>query len=310
MHVTFGGRYRLQVHHGDTDILLHDTGWFDNLITNNGLDLLGTGFTPSCYVSSNTAAPAETDTSIANILATSSTRSTYNNIYNNSGNPYYWAQQSSFTFAIGAVQGTIGQVAIGSSSSNLFSKAQLTEVGGSPTTLTLSGIDRLTLYYELRQYIRTTDLSHTIDINGSTYSCLNRALYPSGQGAWCPLLGVAIGQNVSGDGNAYRETAVYYGGTTPFIGTLTGAPSGTGVQSSSYSRSAYVAGTHARTVTSVWTTAKGAITNITAAVFGSTYSTLGNMGGQWQSSIEGATLSKTQYQNLALEWQFSWGRYP
>ena len=71
-----------------------------------------------------------------------------------------------------------------------------------------------------------------------------------------------------------------------------------------------MAGSYVRNVSSTWDINKGTLTNITAIHFGINYATSFGMGGRWQSSIEGPTLTKTQYQSLTLEWQFSWGRYP
>ena len=310
MNVQFSGRYRLQVFHGDTDILLKDTGWFDNLITNNGLDLLGNGFSPACYVSSDTADPAVTDTSIVNILSSVSSPALTGQTLNRSVLPYYGASMYTFSFGIGAIQGTIGQVAVGASSTNLFSKARLAGVGGSPTTLTVGGIDRLSLTYELRQYIRDTDISHSIAINGVSYNCVNRAMRIDGGGWWCPILGGAIGTPYSDDTYAYKDGHVYLNGTAPYIGALTSSPSGTAIDSSQGARIAYVAGTYVRNVYHIWTTAKGTLTNITAASFGLFWNGPSGSGGRWQSSIEGPTLIKTQYQNLRLDFQYSWGRYP
>ena len=298
MHVQFSGRYRLQVFHGDTDILLKDTGWFDNLITDNGLDLLGTGFPVNCYVGSDTAAPGESDTSILNVLASSSSSAATYGV-NYTVDPYYGWTQITFTFSIGAVQGTIGQVAVGGSATTLFSKAQLKTTGGTTTTLTLGGVDRLSLTYELRQCIYTSDVTGVIDINGVSYSYTGRPANISSSGAWGCRAGQAVGSQA---GSSYCY--MHLGATS--LGAVTGIPDGTSKSTVPAATSSYVSGSHRRDFAIGLATSEGNLTNINAFVIGVSSAASTN-GGTWQFLLSSG-VDKTQYQNFRLEFAYTWGR--
>ncbi len=305
MHVQFGGRYRLQVFHGDTDILLQDTGWFDNLITNNGMDLLGATYHDMyCYLGSETAAPQVTDTSITSLLGSSTLFSDGTGVQVTTA-PYYGWHSRSFTFGIGAIVGTIGQVAVGSSATNLFSKARLTNTSGTPTTLTLGGIDRLVLTYELRQYIDTSDHTYTIDVNGVSTSSLTRiaqlnTTHYDGNRIWAPTMD-------RGCRSEYLDRHMYYGGTSPFVGAITALPLGTEQFGNTYGWYAYTSGNYYCDLYFIVDTTSGEH-SYTAAHFAPNNSSSRACGGSWQFSLEPA-VAKTQYQNFRLEARMSWARY-
>lgn len=304
MHVQFSGRYRLQVFHGDTDILLQDTGWFDNLITNNGLDLLGLGFIETCYVGSDAGTPTEGDTSITSILATSSSSSVVGRDKQLSTAPYYSWEQTAFTFGIGAIVGTIHQVAVGASSTNLFSKALLTTTDGTPTTLTLGGIDRLVLTYELRQCISTADVTGNIDINGTTYAYTGRPCDLDYSAFW----NISLGSPVGGYDYSSIKSITYLGATA--LGTVLTRPNGTGVNSRNSGSDNYVAGTYRRSMWELWDTVNGNLTDMRAFLvvrYNGSFSGDPGNGGAWQFLLD-AGVNKTQYQNFRLEWEYSWGR--
>lgn len=307
MHVQFSGRYRLQVFHGDTDILLNDTGWFDNLITDNGLNLLGTGYSVNVYVGSDSAEPSYSDTSITGVLASVASGSFGGSGVQVSVEPYYGWTKRVFTFAIGAVQGTIRQVAIGSSSTNLLSKARLKTVAGVETELTLGGIDRLTLTYEFRQCIDTSDVSGSIDINGTTYNYTGRPAEIDQAIYWAPYLGARVGARRL---DTYNYGTLRTGSTA--LGTVFTNPNGTSVASTSGGTDAYVNNTYTQTMWEIWDTTKGNLTGINAFFMAVLAIGTGNdgsygMGGAWQFLLD-ASFDKTQYQNFRLEWAYTWGR--
>lgn len=308
MHVQFSGRYRLQVFHGDTDILLKDTGWFDNLITNNGMNLICTGIGYGvAVVGSGSVTPQFTDTSLQTLLATSSGTPTSAFGVQTSVEPYYGWERKTAVFGIGAIQGTIAEVGFGVSATNLFSRALLTDINGTPTTLTLGGIDRLTLTYEVRQYINITDNTYTIDVNGVSTSSLTRPAVISGAGGggryyWSPSL--YEGLSMYGSYGIYA----FYGGTTPFVGPITSSPSGTGDGCNSGGNSAYVPGSYYRDMYGIFSTALGNKTYTAIRYLANSNQGNGN-GGSWQFSLEPA-VAKTQYQNFRIDFRISWARYP
>ncbi len=308
MHVQFSGRYRLQVFHGDTDILLKDTGWFDNLITNNGMDLICTGLAYGyAFVGSGTATPAVTDTSLQTLLATSASNPTLAFGVQTSALPYYGWEQRVYTFGIGAIQGVVSEVGIGVSSGNLFSRALLTGTNGTTTTLTLGGVDRLALTYEIRQYIDVSDHTYTIDINGVSTSSLTRpaqinSIGNSSRYFWSPSIYNGLGIASGGMAQAY------YGGTSPFVGAITGSPSGSSNSDLDRGNAAYIPGSFYRDMYAVWNTTYGDKVYTAMRFLMNSANGLGN-GGGWQFSLE-PSVTKTQYQNFRLDFRISWSRYP
>src|SRR5699024_7964983 len=98
------GRYRLTVRRDEE--VIEQTPWFDNLIVDNGLDLLGTTTFDNCvpyaYVGTDSTAPANTDTSLgAQIAATNSNGPGDTNTSNTTGSPYYFGYKYVKRFAKG-----------------------------------------------------------------------------------------------------------------------------------------------------------------------------------------------------------------
>lgn len=161
------GRYKLEVRrHGK---LIHDTGWFDNLITNAGLNAMGQSVDISRYVmvgTSNTA-PANTDTILGaqvaskdNDVAPSGATSAGVEI---AGNRYGW-RRITCPFAQGAVVGNIAEVGIGWTSTAVFSRSLVTPA------ISIVAIDQLTVVYELRMYLPTTNATGVVNIGGTNYN--------------------------------------------------------------------------------------------------------------------------------------------
>lgn len=308
----FSGRYRLQIFHADTDILKYDTGWFDNLITDAGLDLLGTGYGGGTFWIGTNAAPATvTDTTITGPVG-----SVTNNFYLNdvvTTPPCYGYMTYKAEWNISAAVGTFHEVGTGPSTTNLFSRALIADVNGTPVSLTLTAIDRLTLYYELRQYFDASDQTFNILIDGVATTCLRRPWYGRVEGlhVFSPSLSKAmyVRPNTGGNDGGYFYTS----GTTPFIGaTPTEAPSGTAACPANYSAyDAYVPGSHQRTSHIGILANQGAVANITAKLnIPARNNTSGagrENGGAWQYSFS-PPISKTQYEDLRLTFVHSWGR--
>lgn len=166
-HIQLAGRYKLEVRrHGE---LIHDTGWFDNLITNDGLNALGASVAIGAYVmvgTSNTA-PANTDTTlvaqVASKLNSAAPSSSFSSGVETVGNRYGWCRLTC-PFAQGAVVGNIAEVGIGWTSTLVFSRSLVTPA------ISIIAIDQLTVVYELRMYLPTTNVTGTVNIGGTSYN--------------------------------------------------------------------------------------------------------------------------------------------
>lgn len=166
-HAQFSGRYKLEIRrHGE---LVHDTGWFDNLITDAGLNALGSAVNIGAYVmvgTSNTA-PAVTDTTLIAQIASKDTSVTPAKTIASgvevAGVRYGWARLTC-PFAQGAVVGIVSEVGIGWTSTQVFSRSLV-----SPS-ISIIAIDQLTVVYEVRMYLPTVNTTGTVNIGGTVYN--------------------------------------------------------------------------------------------------------------------------------------------
>lgn len=306
--VKISGEYKFVLNAG-TDHE-QDTGWMPNLVTDLGLDMLGSStvglgagqdVTVWLSVGTGTTAPANSDTGLVTYLASSSSRTTVSQV--NLGNPTYAGQFTlSWTFAQGAVVGNLAEVGVGRSSGgvNLFSRARIVDGSGVPTTLTVVALDQLTVYYRLTNTPVKTDLVSSVVISGTTYNytcrlanatnfMMSNIVYMySGSPRW-PGTGTAA---------TFYET-----GST--IGAITSNPSGTTILSNITSEAfgTYTNGNFYNDITLVWgpTTA-----NPVAAIQGMMLH-FGNSFGNWQWVFT-TTIPKTNTKTLTLVIRVSWSR--
>lgn len=308
-HIKFGGLYRAQVYHGDTDILKYDTGWFNNVITNDGLNLLGTGWDYGwdgsgrrLNVGTNGAPGAFTDSFITNPAGSGVGMVEIARGHNVTTAPYYGWSRYSGTFGIGAIVGTIAEVGVGASATSLLSRAQLLNVGGAPITITLGGIDRLTITYELRQYYDFSDQAFTVNIAGVSTNCVCRH-YVHSNLSHTPIIGIPVKPRHLG--------GFYINGTAPFIGANnTTPPSGTAVAIGYIEDLPYVANSYKNTAILGMTAGQGIVNNVTAMTVMNYQTWYGGGtpgGGSWQFSFN-PPLSKTQYEDLRITFEMSWAR--
>lgn len=159
--------------------IVQDTGFFSNLVLNNGIKILQTrGIRMSEYghenvlsflcVGSGTAAPTPGQTSLGSLVASISTlnRGSMSRNYERG----YFEYAVNREFAQGAASGNISEVGLGAQSvTDLFSRALITDAEGNPTTITVLSDEYLTVQYRLRIYMPKVDITQSIiaDINGT-----------------------------------------------------------------------------------------------------------------------------------------------
>lgn len=310
MKVGIAGRFRITVHKKDGS-LKSDTGWFDNLITNQGLDWWGvnpTGytsgnFTSFCCVGTGNTTPAFTDTVLTAALTPAAHLGSSSSSYV-AGPPAYWSNIYTYTWAQGAIVGNIAEIGIGDLANPnppytgvvaLYSHALIVDGGGSPTTISVTSTDTLSCTYEARLYINITDTNYSISIGGTTYSGIYRPMDITH-----PSLSL---QNFSLWLVAGYPSVFYYNGS---IGAITATPSGTDIGGNpsqiGWSVGPYTVGSYTCQFTgNIAANSQGAL-NITAIGFTSLL-------GKWQFSVSPA-LVRAAYQNISTTWAISWGRYP
>lgn len=311
------GYYRLQVIRDGK--CRHDTGWFRNLITDQGLDWIGANppnyntsyggqyLNTHCGVGTGTTPPSYTDTRLTAFLAmypgVSSGNIEGGTLTYVAGPPPYWSCIWTYSFPTGAVVGTLTEVGVGNTAQadttpELFSHALILDGSGNPTTLPVTSADALQVTYELRYYIDTTDNSYSMNISGTTYSGTYRRMQITN----APKIYFSVfgsgGNGILGDvsSNAYAGFA---------LGPITGNPTysqGAGASAFSYSATSYVSGTYYCEIT---TSIPLGAANFTGGIDG--FSVVSNHG-EYQFSISPA-IPKTSSYTLSIVWHVSWSRY-
>jgi hypothetical protein len=176
---TLRGEYRFVITRGDGST--EDTGWFPNLILDQGLDRMGSAFqTPIfsiCRVGTGNSTPVNTQTALDSPLGSPSTANSTANSNTNEGAPLYRSTLTfNYVFAQGAVVGNISEVGVGwaTTGNTLFSRALILDNLGSPTTITLVAIDQLTVFYRVRVAPTLTDATGSVLIGSTTYNFTSR----------------------------------------------------------------------------------------------------------------------------------------
>jgi hypothetical protein len=311
--VKFAGYCRLVVTAEDGHVK-EDTGWFPNLITNQGLDWLGGGapvinvafgevlIGTHCGVGTGSTAPSVTDTRLTAPLAM------YPALYNQNvlgfssrtyvpGPPAYWSGIFTYGFPQGAVVGNVAEVGIGNTAGGdtdplLFNHALIVDGSGNPTTIPVTATDSLTVTYELRMYLDLTDNTYSISIASVSYSGTYRRAFVGN----VPNYYDEVGNSVSG---YVGWGTVYNGG----IGAVTAGPSGSSGRQNTLTGATYVPGTYYTTFTVGFNTATGNLSGgITALLLQSNH-------GAFQFSVSPA-IPKDNLHTLTLSYNVSWARYP
>lgn len=167
------GRFVFDViHHADGTV---DHYEMDNLITNSGLDLIGTGgaggvgeqLIGGIAVGTGNTAVTPSDTTLAAGIGVTHNRTGYTISVISSTAPYVVQETFTFTFAVGAVVGNVAEMAAVPASSSatgpVLSRA-LTQVDGSPAVIPTLSTDQLIVTYQF-QTIMNADITGTLNVD-------------------------------------------------------------------------------------------------------------------------------------------------
>lgn len=181
------GRFTLHVYRDGE--LRQTVGPFDNLVLNQGLDILCGGI-PGGYgsayvmtyvdVGTGTNTPSITDITLQTPLGNPQIYSSGGSSTYVAGPPAYHTITSVYTYPLGALVGNISEIGVGGAASNfnppvsrpflLFSRALIVDGGGSPTVVSLTSADQLVVTYEVRRYLDLTISTGSVVISGVTYA--------------------------------------------------------------------------------------------------------------------------------------------
>lgn len=302
-----GGFFRLQVKNGETGNITQDTGWFQNVITDYGMDLFGVGtptgvgFGPipwSCCVGTGTATPAFSDTTLQSPLVISSPASPTSASYV-AGPPAYNFSTIAWAYPLGSVIGNISEVGAGTFIVNpfilanfrCFSRQLILDSMGNPTTIAVTSSDQLNVSYQLRLYFDLTDSTTSINISGTTYGgTIRRALTGLSRAG-------VMGITTDTPGWGFTTCSICLGS----LGTTSSSPGGYHLPYDTATFGTYTPGSFTNTVILHWNTS---IANyaIISGFFGC------DCLGYWQFELLPG-FAKTSSNTLAINFSFAWARY-
>lgn len=292
------GYYKIVVHKGDESKPSKIVDWFPNLITNQGLDFIGTsgGCMSYLIVGSSSVEPSVTD---VGVLAPVGSIVSYDYSKSTNGSssvaPYYVWRRHCFVFNPNEATGNLSELAVLRSNNNTsaFSRSLIKE-NGQPITVTVLEDDYLTIYYELRIYPDTVDKTATVSLGGVSYDVITRPAGVNTSG-WSA-------SDITNYGLAQMLNSVtaYDGTIGSVFQTPNYAESATNVQSDVVF-STYVIGSYERTCTFKIAVNKANFTNNLRSL------TLKPSIGFFQCQFTPA-IPKTVNNVLTLTFKFSWGR--
>ena len=254
--IKMSGKYAASLIDSVTGEVKFSGEWFDNIITNPGLERMGNGtFLSRCHIGSGTATPTVDDTGLQNPLAEVAWQTpTFgpgpaNGFFEANGAaetaPYYGWRRRTFRFGAGVGTGTISEVGIfwAPGNSAAYSRALITQ-GGLPTPIVKLATDILDITYELRNYAPVNDISFSTVIAGNTHMCIARAANVTSSAAWNPMQSFDGAVGLEG---SYSATA--YSGD---IRTVTQVPEGSAQAVTGNSNFAYVTNSKQRRIQLDW----------------------------------------------------------
>lgn len=195
-----------------SETITGETGWFNNLITDAGMNMIASAVDTSnnpmsaVQVGTGSTTPSFSDTTLANYLvgtATDSPSGTGQGFGQVVGPPRYGWRRIAKRFGQGVAAGNLTEIGISqSTNTTLFSRALILDGSGNPTTLTVLSTEFLDVLYELRLYMPVNDVTTTATISSIVYDLIIRPASFAENRAWaeglpCPKLSWVSGHGPS-----------------------------------------------------------------------------------------------------------------
>jgi hypothetical protein len=299
IHAGLSGRFKLEARKPDGSVETL-ASWFDNLITDGGLNRWGTG-APflQCQVGTGTSQPAVTDTALQALVATSGGPTQTAQTAQPTA-PYYQTMVLQYTFAQGAVVGNMAEVGVGWPG-GLWSRARIKDAGGVDTTITVVALDQLIVSYELRLNIPNVDGTAVQTIGGVSTTITTRAANAASTN-W--VGGGNQGLSAVNAAGGFASFSLSGSGATAYdgaIGLITGFPSGTSTGASAATRGSYANNSLFVDLTTTFSISQGNLAGGIDAF------RLFVGPGDWQFGFSPA-IAKLNTQVLTIPLRFSWAR--
>ena len=168
--------------------------WSDNMILNNGLDLMATqwGYANDICVGSGTGAVTAGQTALQNHIAWSNSEQSRTVGAQVDVEPYYgWARLTRrFNAGFGGGNVNIGEVGAGFGVNNsLYSRALVRDSNGDPAVIPILVDEVLDVTYELRSYPAESDATGTVTLKGVPTDFIIRSMSMHNGGSFVVGLG-------------------------------------------------------------------------------------------------------------------------
>lgn len=281
----FAGRFKLRTR-------AWESPWFDNLLLDSGLDLLGTTndlgqCLAACQVGQGTLAPSISDTALDDYLTGTANRVQFIDVSDYTG-PYYVGRRAKFHFPAGTFSTQrVTEIAIAqgpNQGDTLFARVLV------PHELTVLANEVLDIFYELRLYLDTGDVSYAQPIAGVDTTGLIRP---------ARLTSVAL----PSDRFLSTEGLTVWDGA---LGDKTFIPGGSHFAASNITLDAYTPGTFYRDIRFALGTGEGNFSTGIAAVLTNSVNSEANP--SFQMSFN-PPIAKNAQRYLGLTLRYAWGRH-
>jgi hypothetical protein len=177
MKTKLGGRFRIVTRWAEDDKIAQDTGWFDNMLLDQGVinmrpDISGNFYT-YCHVGNGTTAPATTDTTLETWLG-AALADGFNGASQTvapAASNYEYSQTAVWRFNPGEGTGTINEVGLGRDSTNTNMSIRSLVA---PAVVKAAN-QYMDVFYEFFVWPDLTDTTGTVSIGGESFNYICRA---------------------------------------------------------------------------------------------------------------------------------------
>ena len=161
--------------------------FFDNIITNQGLDYKGgtAGFLDHCHVGTGTATETESDTALGNFVRVHNSIQSSVNAAQGS-EPHYGKRTIVYRFNPPGSNHNYAEIGISkqNTTGGIFSRARIKDGGGSPTTISVLADEWLDSTYELRNYPDWVSGDDTGNVDGYDYTLRAALVTQAANAGW------------------------------------------------------------------------------------------------------------------------------
>ena len=176
--LSFAGEFKFVLTRNDGSTF--ETEWMKNIITNIGLDKIGiAGMSDSTFIAgvlrlgTGTSTPSVTNTQLDNQIVWTGRATTANSIDLANAK---CSTTHTYRFNKGSVIGNITEMGVGwdTTGNTLWSRSLITDSNGNPTSINVTSIDQLTVFYRCNMIVPTNTITGSLNISGVEYTYTGR----------------------------------------------------------------------------------------------------------------------------------------